>query len=284
MSEEELVFQSNFDQEFLFESYGVVVKVGCNNQTLLLEAEMRIRNAFLNRLKIIESSNVSAKHLFEIGLQDSVYFFSENGSKSSQTGSKTVLLNFFESKVRLTIAEHAVSRVFLHSGVVGWKGKAILIPGNSYSGKTTLVAELVKGGAVYYSDEYAVLDEFGFVHPFPRPLGMRGTGERHIQTDVSVESLGGVAGEEPLQVGMVLITEYHPDFGWDPIFLSPGGGVIEMIPHTIPMRFNTAFALDVLNKVASSALVVKSQRHDSKKFAKILLNFFDNRMNCVKMT
>jgi hypothetical protein len=31
------------------------------------------------------------------------------------------------------------------------------------------VAELVRAGATYYSDEFAVLDSRGRVHPFPRP-------------------------------------------------------------------------------------------------------------------
>ena len=71
-----------------------------------------------------------------------------------------------ESDLRLFVAELAKHRVFVHAGVVGWKGQAIVIPGRSYSGKSTLVAELVRAGATYYSDEYAVLDARGRVHPF----------------------------------------------------------------------------------------------------------------------
>ncbi|MBC7898459.1 MAG: hypothetical protein H7070_00220 [Saprospiraceae bacterium] len=283
MSEAELVFQSKFDQEFLFECYGVVVKVESNARGLMLEIQERVRKAFLDRIEILESSDISGIHSFGAGVENGVYFYFEKGSQNSQTGSKSILLNFLESMIRLTVAEHAVSKVFIHAGVIGWKGKAILIPGNSYSGKTTLVAELVKNGAVYYSDEYAVLDEHGFVHAFARPLAMRGIESKDTQTDISVESLGGVAGEEPLRVGMVLITKYRPGAKWDPKLLNPGNGVIEMIPHTIPIRFNTKFALSVLNIVASGTLVVKSQRNDAKKFAKILLTFFDNGLNCDKI-
>ncbi len=284
MSEEKLFFYSNFDQALLFQSYGVNVKVDSNDRDLLLEVEQRVRKAFLNRIKIIESSNDSAKHSFGIGLQNGLYFYFQDGIQNSYSESKNVVLNFFESMVRVTVAEHAVSKVFIHAAVVGWKGKAIVIPGNSYSGKSTLVADLVRNGAEYYSDEYAVLDDRGYVHAFPRPIGIRGIEEAELQTDVTVGSLGGVAGEKPLQVGMVLLTGYQANAQWEPEILDPGRGVIEMIPHTIPIRFNTKFALSVLNNVASSALVVKSKRHDSKKFSKILLNFFDNRINCDRMT
>src|SRR5260370_33206248 len=42
------------------------------------------------------------------------------------------MLDAFESHLQLTVAEHAPRRVFVHSGVVGWKGKAILFPGLSH--------------------------------------------------------------------------------------------------------------------------------------------------------
>ncbi|MEJ7846697.1 MAG: hypothetical protein WKF92_01255 [Pyrinomonadaceae bacterium] len=272
------------DQEFVFRCYGVAVAVQCIDQELLLEAEQRLRAALMNRIEIIDNSfDISAKHCFKIGLYKGSYYYSGNGSERSWSSSKTVVLNFLESMVRLTVAEHAIDRVFIHSGVVARNGKAILIPGNSYSGKSTLIAELVKNGAVYYSDEYAILDENGLVHSFPRPLAMRGIEAEHSQTDVTVESLGGIAGYEPLPVGMVLITEFKEDAVWEPVTLEPGKGVLEIIPHTISIRFNTEFALGVLNKVVASASVIKSQRHDAKQFAKILSNLFDNSSNYVKM-
>ena len=65
----------------------------------------------------------------------------------------------------------------MHAGVVGWNGRALLLPGRTLSGKTTLVAELLRAGATYYSDELAVLDARGRVHPFPKPLAIREKGD-----------------------------------------------------------------------------------------------------------
>jgi hypothetical protein len=62
---------------------------------------------------------------------------------------------------------------FLYAGVVAWQGHAIVFPGRSLSGKTTLVREMLRLGATYYSDEFAVVDNSGLVHSFPRPLGIR---------------------------------------------------------------------------------------------------------------
>src|SRR6186713_3314163 len=44
---------------------------------------------------------------------------------------------------QLHVAAMTRQRVFVHAGVVGWKGRAIVIPGRSHSGKTSLVAALV---------------------------------------------------------------------------------------------------------------------------------------------
>ena len=66
-----------------------------------------------------------------------------------------------ESDLQITVALQAKNRLFVHAGVVGWRNRAILIPGRSFSGKSTLVEALVRAGASYYSDEFAVLDAKG---------------------------------------------------------------------------------------------------------------------------
>src|SRR5438105_4028110 len=91
----------------------------------------------------------------------------------ARTMDREELLRVFESDLRLTVAEFARRRVFVHAGVVGWRGQAIVLPGRTHTGKSTLVAELLRAGATFYSDEYAVLDARGRVHPYPEPLSLR---------------------------------------------------------------------------------------------------------------
>lgn len=265
----------NLENEFRFESYGVTIRVESNRIDVLRRAEEVVRRSLLDRIAIVE--NVETEHSFGVMLDDDgVYTLYQDGEENTHGESQYKFFKFFGSVIRLTVAEFAKGKVFLHAGVVGWKGNAIVLPANSFQGKTTLVAELVRNGASYYSDDFAVLDDDGLVHSFPRMLAMRGVTDEYSQTDVSVESLGGTIGSEPIPVRMVVLTEFRPDAIWQPQILTEGFGVMEMVPHTIPVRFNTEFALKVLKIVASRAIIAKSFRNDAKDFSKILLNFFDN--------
>lgn len=164
-----------------------------------------------------------------------------------------------ESDLRLFVAELAKHRVFVHAGVVGWKGQAIVIPGRSYSGKSTLVAELVRAGATYYSDEYAVLDARGRVHPFSKPLELREEGEFR-QTKITVAELGGHSGTKPLPVGLVLVTQFKNGARWRPRKLTAGKGVLEMLFNTVSARRSPERAMATLQRVTAQAEVLKGVR------------------------
>jgi hypothetical protein len=125
-----------------------------------------------------------------------------------------------ESNLQLLVAQASRRHLFIHAGVVGWRGRAIVIPGGSFSGKTTLVAALLRAGATYYSDEYAVLDLRGRVHPYPRRLSIREEGRLWRRRCCAVE-LGSRSGIKPLPVGLIAITSYKAGARWRPRSLSP---------------------------------------------------------------
>ena len=182
--------------------------------------------------------------------------------------------------IRVSVGESAVGRIFLHAGVVGWRGKAILLPADSFRGKSTLVAELIRQGAVYYSDEFAVLDENGLVHPFVRPLSMREIIKGScIDFELSPEKIGATVGREAIPVGLVLLTSYLEGARWSPKLLTPGKGILEMIPFAISLRIQPEFTMKVLNKVARNAIIASGSRSNAKKFAKTLLDFVDKHVN-----
>ena len=267
-------FRENY---IAFESFGVKFKIHAARKELLDEIEARIGRILPEGFyKKIPPRR--AVHTFSVRESQSFRYVLFKGRQKIEYGNeREIVLKYLDWQIRLTIAEFAVDRVFLHAGVVAWHGKAIIIPARSFQGKTTLVKELTKMGAEYYSDEYAVLDDEGFVHPFPKMLSVRGLKDEYRQTDFSVESFGGVKGIAPLPVGLILITEFEPGAQWQPQILSEGLGVMEMLSHTIPIRYNPKFSLKVLNKTVNRAIIVKTKRGEAKDFAVKLLSFFENK-------
>lgn len=183
----------------------------------------------------------------------------------------------FESNLQLYVAEMARRRVFVHAGVVGWGGRAIVIPGRSFSGKTTLVAELVRGGATYYSDEYAVLDSRGRVHPYPKPMAIREEGMTK-QRKYPVQTFGGLSGDKPLPVGMVVVSEYRAGARWRPRLLSAGQGALALLGNTVSARRKPGIALATLERVVLQAPVLKGIRGDAKEMVDAILKMCGGSM------
>jgi hypothetical protein len=195
-----------------------------------------------------------------------------NASRLVRSLDLDAVFDVFESSLHLQIAEAARRRLFVHAGVVGWRGRAILMPGRSHSGKSTLVAALVRSGATYYSDEYAVLDAEGRVHPYPKPLSLRDRAAGKA-TRYPAEALGGTVGYRPLPVSLVVVSQYKPDAAWRPRRLSAGRGVLALLANTVSARRRPARALATLQRVAAHAVMVKGGRGEAEEVAPRLLNY-----------
>ena len=283
MFEERPILHQAPEFYFVLQSYGVRVRIEASSQQLLEEAEKVARRALLDRVEILD--NREAEHTFGISVKDGhVWYLTKDGETVTYDSLEPRFYRFFDSLLRITVAEHAEDRVFVHAGVVGWRGRAIVIPANSFRGKSTLVSELVKNGAEYYSDEYAIFDPDGLIHSFPRDLALRYDDAGIKEKLVSPLEMGGKIGTSPIPVGLVLLTEYVENSVWEPERLSVGHGLMEMIPHAIPRIFNPEFTLKVLNTAISDAIILKSHRGEASLFAVELLSFFDRTLNLAKIT
>ncbi len=184
------------------------------------------------------------------------------------------IANSFENTLQITMASFAPRHVFVHAGAVGWRGRAIVIPGSSMSGKSTLTAALVRAGATYYSDEYAIFTQQGRLLPFARPLQLRQP-EGQMQK-VAAESLGGKVGVQSLPVGLVIETRYRPDCRWRPRSGSTGQGALALMSHAVPIQIRPARAVRVLTRAARTARLLKGTRGDADAVAeRILYEFAD---------
>lgn len=175
-----------------------------------------------------------------------------------------------DSDLHFQVAVHARWKLFVHAGVVGWNGAAIVLPGRSGSGKSRLVAELVRAGAVYYSDEFAVLDGHGRVHPYPKRLHIRADPDAAEKgppvVRKRIEELGGLAGTRALPVGLVVLTSFARVTRPRLRRLSPGEAVLALLNHTVLARHRPQFALRLLARAVDGKPTFRGRRGEAAEF------------------
>lgn len=191
----------------------------------------------------------------------------------AETADADEALEAFEGMIRFGVALNAPRWTFVHAGAVGWKGRAILIPGSSLSGKSHLVEALVRLGATYYSDEFAVLDRRGRLFPYAQPLALRRAASGVDR--VTAEQLGGTRGTRPLPVGMVVSTRFVAGATWSPEPISPGAAVLALLQHTVRAQLDSARILKVLATTVTNALAYDSPRGEAGATAAALLHHAD---------
>lgn len=258
---------------FSFEAYGLLIGFRTNEAWVLEHARRQLPFGW------VESKQPEVEQLYSFvaggsgatGRVRRFHVVYSDAFRLERTLDFDLALAAFAKDLELFVGEEARGRVFVHAGVVGWRGRAIMLPGRSFSGKSSLVAALIRCGATFYSDEFAILDEQGLVHPFARPLSIREEGSFE-GVRVPVEELGGQEGRDALPVGAVFVSNYQRDARWRPRRISPGRAILEIISHTLSSRSHPDFVLPVLHNVVRGAPVFKTRRGEADVTARAILD------------
>jgi hypothetical protein len=209
------------------------------------------------------------------GRGNSFHELFEDTQPGAKSRSLSVVLEDLERRMKMYVAEMSPRRVFVHAGAVGWKGKGIVIPGRSFSGKSSLVAAMLRLGATYYSDEFAVLDLHGRLHPYPQPLAIRRNGSGK-QKKCWPEKMGGVAGTKALPIGLVVAGKYEAGRQWRPEQLSVGQAILELLDNTVPARRKPEVVISVLGNAVAGAALLKGTRGEADETATLILKGQDS--------
>lgn len=176
--------------------------------------------------------------------------------------------------MHLSIALHATDDVFVHAGVVAWNGVAILFPGRSLAGKSTLVHELVRAGATYLSDEYARITSTGEIAPYPRPLQLRTASGRRL---VDPHTIGRVA-EAPCAPGVVVFTHHRAGAAFEPVDVPPAQAALELYDNTVIAKVAPGRAIMAVAQVARAAVSVRTDRGESAEAVSLILSLLDKEV------
>lgn len=257
--------------QMTIESYGVKVRVCTNTAELLERMESMLPPTYRKLASGIDQ--IEAQRIGIVEEEDGSFCVYQASNRVAENVTLNLALIHFDDQVRSYVAVNSPGKVFVHAGAVAHGDRAIVIPGESFSGKTTLVEALVRQGAVYYSDEFAVFDEEGLVHPFAQPLSLRPLQVEGVawSGQRTAESLGASVGEDPIPLGLAVVTYYVPGSDWNPRRLSPGEAAMALVARAVAARYRPKEVLSVLARGVENAVVLEGQRGEAEEFAAMLL-------------
>ena len=208
-----------------FNCYGAKINFRCDRA----EIKNLLRELLPRVIKIFDFDN-SDNAVMSLGVeidspQKGLYF---NDELIMEIGEyEPASLEFIADKIIMTLAQISLpEKFYLHAGAVVWNGVGILIPGESFAGKTTLVKEFIKAGAEYFSDDCIILDSQGYLLPFSRALAIRTDAGRVFR---NADYFGAETGKTKAKLDLILFTGFEKNAIWNPSELSRGQAVLELM-------------------------------------------------------
>jgi hypothetical protein len=251
--------------QIAFESYGAAARVCTNSQEVLDEIEPLLPPGWRPA-----RPEDAPERLGLLREEDGTYSVYLGIRRVSEDQGLKLSLVVLDGQIRGHVALYSPHMTFIHAGAVAHDGVAMIFPGKSFSGKTSLVSALVRAGATYLSDEFAVLGEDGLVHPYAKPLSLRAESGTS-QVDQHVSELGGVAGVDAQPLGVAVVTTYRPGAEWRPTRLTPGEGALALLSNAVPARQRPRETMQAITRLLQNAVVLQGERGEADELADELL-------------
>lgn len=172
---------------------------------------------------------------------------------------------------------------YVHAGVVEWRGRALVLPGLSRAGKSTLTLALLLEGARYLSDELLAYDGAGRAQPVPRALKIRdecvayfpelaarfvGQGEGRF---LPFAALPADVLATPVPIGAVCVPRWSPEGPDRPTPLTRGEALLALTSSSLNFGTHRERSLEWLADLVSEATTLALAWRDPRVAARALL-------------
>ncbi len=207
--------------------------------------------------------------LFCVDQVDGRYRLTVDNVEAAPTFNSAELLLEVLKAIDETVINRLQGLKAVHAGAVVFRDRAILIPGTTHAGKSSMVAELLRRGAKLLSDEYALIDKDGMVHSYPRPLLLR---DSHLQqSPVLPAELGSEFAREPVPAGWIMALEYGPESNWRVLEVSQSEALMILLRNTPHPMAQSPEMIDSFLRAVSSAKCFAGSRGDAVQGADQIL-------------
>lgn len=178
------------------------------------------------------------------------------------------------SAIELLMAEFSRQYLFVHSGVVARGDQAVLFPGRTHAGKTTVAGAFARAGWTYLSDEFALVDAEGKIGAYPRPPSVRHTwgavGHREMPEGWLV-----APRESRWQLDAVLFLRFDAASGLDVRPLSRAETVLRLLDNTGAAHHDAPFVMDRLVAATEDVRAWEGTRGDVASAFPLLLRLLN---------
>lgn len=147
----------------------------------------------------------------------------------------------------------------IHAGAVEIAGKVLLLPGGTHAGKSSLVAELIRRGATYFSDEFALIDSQGHAHPYPRPLMLR-TPDSDRQVATLPQDLPATASAP---IAWILGLKFSPGSAWNVTAIPQSEALLMLLQNTPHLLAEEPGILESLGRAVAGAHCLAGSRGEA---------------------
>ncbi len=259
---------------FNLECYGSVVNISTDYPSLPLILKKHLPPFKLSSAMTGVTANISL--VTQGGAQANGLYSNGEIALKFETFEES-LNEFIADKILMILAKISLpAKIYLHAGGVVWNGMGILIPGTSYAGKTSLIKELIKAGAEYYSDDCLILDADGNMLPFPRDLAVRTESGRIFR---NAAFFGAQTGTDKVRIDLILFTQFSANAVWKPEKITPGSCVLRLMDNFYyrPAISDAPQAIfKILTALTSRAEIYAGQRGEAEQVVEWIGGKFKN--------
>ncbi len=171
------------------------------------------------------------------------------------------------------IIERLTTLRAVHAGAVLWGERALLLPGSTHAGKSSLVAEFLRQGATYFSDEYALIDSEGRVHPYPRPLLLRNGSPN--QFPALPEQFNALTGHKPAPIGWILSLEYQSEAVWNLSPITQSEALLTLLRNTPHILAESPEMVAFFQRAVTGTACYAGRRSEAAEAAVRILELID---------
>jgi hypothetical protein len=268
-------------QELVLFDRGFSVAVQTNDPTLLLQ----LLSTAVNGGDLLCPCGGDHRYSIEAhaGMRGAWYLLRAGARRLGVATTRAEALIRLRSHLHWKITQAATGGVLVHAGVVAWKGRALVLPGPSFTGKTSLVVELLRHGAIYVSDEYAIFDSAGMIHAFPSSLHIR-LSEGNFWRALSAGRMGDTSAASTLRTGVVLFTAYATGAKWQPRRLTPGQALLGLVRNSVSPRQSPIASFQALRHAAAAATAFETRRGEARAAVPQILRLLEESGNAPRLS